>query len=139
MNQASDGKRAESGLTWGFELESVVLGILGDVDEVEETKLLDLLMYTKELQPLLVQLVEHGQQVPEIRKTNGMTSEYPLTAKEEIARLLNDITNGSWHNTSDGEHGAHRRLCRWHVHHGASGARYRMTSEYPLTAKEETH
>ena len=106
-----DKDRSESGLTWGFELESIVLEIIGDADEISEERIVDLLMQRKELQPLFAQFVEFTQKIPEIRKRQGNHGNKNRgTLREEIRIFVEDISDGSWHCTV-GE-GAHRKLTR---------------------------
>lgn len=106
-----DEDKAESGLQWGFELESIVLETIGDADEILEEKLLDLLLERNELQQLFAQFVEFAQKIPEFRKKYGNKDNNTRgTLREEIRIFLHDISDGAWHRTV-GE-GAHQKLVR---------------------------
>ncbi|MCE9651921.1 MAG: hypothetical protein K8Q89_02520 [Nitrosarchaeum sp.] len=113
--------KAESGLAWGFEIESLVLEILEmeEVDEIYENDLVEILFQRKELQPLLAQFVERVQQYPELAKEYGWkNTDFPKTAKEELRVLLKDVTDGNWHAVPTNGFGAHRKLSRWLIRDG---------------------
>ncbi len=113
--------KAESGLTWGFEIESLVLEILETegLNEIDEDDLVEVLFQRKELQPLLAQFVERVQQYPELAKKYGWKDiTFPKTTRGELKTLLTDVTDGAWHAVPQEGFGAHRRLSRWVVRHG---------------------
>ena len=90
--------RASSGLEWGIEVESIVLEIIGDADEIEEEKLLDLLESRQELQTMRAEFAEFVQQIPEIRKRNNSKNTTPRnTIRGEMRILLDDLTSGAYH------------------------------------------
>lgn len=101
--------KAESGLEWGFEIESLVLAILGDAEEIEEKIVLDLLMEQRELKPLLKKF--ENSSIPS--KNGGFR-----TVREELRYLLQDVTNGNWHTAFGIMQGEHRKLSRWKVRDG---------------------
>jgi hypothetical protein len=114
---------AESGLSWGLEVESLVLGILGDAEEIEEKVLLDLLMEQNELRPLLKKWENRKRK---IRNKDGSYR----TIRDELWYLLRDVTDGNWHGVPTYESsfddpdnieftdGEDRKLCRWIVEDG---------------------
>ena len=66
MNDNSE--KAVSGLNWEYEMESIILEIIGDADQILEEKLLDLLILRPELQTLLAMNAEFIQKIPELQK-----------------------------------------------------------------------
>lgn len=114
-----DEDRSESGLTWGFEIESLILEILDNenVDEIHEDDLVEILFQRKELQPLLAQFVERVQKYPEMAKQYGWKDiKFPKTTRGELKTLVTDVTDGAWHCVPKKGFGAHRKLSRW-IHH----------------------
>ena len=92
-----DGK-ADSGLDWGFELESIILEIIGDADEILEENLLDLLIERPELSTLLASFIEFIQKIPELRKKYGRIDfSRRMTIRDELRILLDDLTSGEYH------------------------------------------
>ena len=114
MNKISRDEGIKSGLSSGIELESIVLGILGDAEEILEEELLDLLMQVNELKPLRTKFAKYAQKLSETQKEHryrNQHSEDPV--RGEIAILLKDITDGNWHGTVG--FSAHRKLSIWIV------------------------
>ncbi len=60
---------SESGINWGFEVESIILEIIGDGYEISLDVLLDLLLQRMELQTLFANFAEFLQSTPEISLT----------------------------------------------------------------------
>lgn len=88
-------------------------------DEIHEDDLVEKLFQRNELQRLLARFIEQVQQYPELAKRFGWEDDnYPKTAREELRRLLRDVTDGPWHEVPEKGFGAHRKLCRWTVHNG---------------------
>lgn len=113
MNHLNDNEeKAASGLDWGFELESIVLEIIGDAQQISEETLVDLLMDRAELQTLVASFAEFIQKIPELQKKHGK-GKYDLsglTVRDEMKILLGDLTSGLFHNFY--QNGAHRKLQR---------------------------
>jgi len=125
--------KAESGLSWGFELESIVLEIIGDADEILEENLLDLLIQRSELQTLLAQFAEFVQKIPELRKKYGSKNKIRReSVRGEIAILLDDITSGEYHGIY--QNGAHRKLGKRVEQNGDNQRVFitRLTDEYDM-------
>lgn len=113
MNHLNDNdEKAASGLDWGFELESIVLEIIGDADQISEETLVDLLMSRPELQTLMASFAEFIQKIPELEKKHGKGKHdlSGLTVRDEMKILLDDITSGLFH--SFYQNGAHQKLKR---------------------------
>ncbi len=92
-----DGK-ADSGQDWGFELESIILEMIGDADEIQEENLLDLLLQRPDLSTLLASFIEFIQRIPELRKIHGGEIDFSrMTIRDELKVLLNDLTSGVYH------------------------------------------
>lgn len=105
-----DGK-AESGRDWGFELESIVLEIIGDADQIALESLLDLLVQRPELSTLLASFIEFIQKIPELRKKHGGELDFSrMTIRNELRILLEDLTSGEYHSII--QHGALQKLER---------------------------
>ena len=98
MNTHPKHSKSESGLAWGFEVESLALEIIDDADEILEENLLDLLMQRTELITLLAVFAELVQKIPEIKKRSKSQSRLPRnTVRDELKFLLNDLTDGAYH------------------------------------------
>ena len=109
MNTHPKHNKSESGLAWGFEVESLALEIIADADEILEENLLDLLMQRTELITLLAKFAEFVQKIPEIKKITKSQSKLPRnTVRDELKILLNDLTDGAYHCVY--QNGAHRKL-----------------------------
>ncbi len=94
MNDNSE--KAESGLNWEYEMESIILEIIGDADQILEEKLLDLLILRPELQTLLAMNAEFIQKIPELQKKHGKAKHdfSRNTIRDELKILLYDIATG---------------------------------------------
>lgn len=130
-----DDGRADSGLDWGFEMESIISEIIGDGYEIEEEKLVDLLMQREELQTLIAQFAEFIIKIPELRKEFGEKGRYDMskvTTRDEIKILLNDLTNGVYHTISHS--GANRKFEKDVIYHNGKFRTFirRITDEYKL-------
>lgn len=91
---------SESGIEWGFEVEGIVLEIIGDGNEIRLEVLLDLLLQRMELQTLFANFVEFLQTTPEFSLTKGRSNPYPgYTIKDELQELIYDLSTGAYHMT----------------------------------------
>jgi len=89
---------SESGINWGFEIESIILEIIGDGYEISLDVLLDLLLQRMELQTLFANFAEFLQSTPEISLTDGTPNPYQNhTIKDELQELIYDLTTGAFH------------------------------------------
>jgi len=133
-------------LDWGFELESIILEILGEADEIPEEHLLNLLIPRPELQTLLASSVEFIQKIPELNKKHGGNIDFSrLTIKGELKVLIIDLTSGAYHKMYHSVYhdiyknldpkDPHRKLERKIVSYGNKPTRVfikRITDEYNL-------
>lgn len=89
-------EKAASGLNWEYEMESIILEIIGDADEILEEKLLELLIPRPELQTLLASFAEFIQKIPELQKKHGKSKHdfSRNTIRDELKILLYDIATG---------------------------------------------
>jgi len=112
-------ERAESGLNFMCEVESLMSEIVGDNFEIEEEYLLDLLMRRSEISTLLAESAEYVQKIPEIRKrleSDPISSKFHRTRerqlretpRDELSILINDIIREGC-NVWD-ENGANRKF-----------------------------
>lgn len=102
--------RAESGLSWGFEVESIVLEIIDDSNKILEENLLDLLIQRTELQSLLAEFIEFIQLFPKPHgKYEGDCDFLEIGIRHQLKLLLIDLTNGAFHVYGNG---ASRKLER---------------------------
>ncbi len=94
MNDNSE--KAVTGLNWEYEMESIILEIIGDADQILEEKLLDLLILRPELQTLLAMNAEFIQKIPELQKKHGKAKHdfSRNTIRDELKILLYDIATG---------------------------------------------
>ena len=107
-----DDEKAASGLDWDYELESIILEIIGDDAGILEEILIDLLMKRPELSTLMASFAEFIQKIPELAKKHGKGKHdlSRLTVRDEMKILLGDLTSGLIH--SFVHNGAGRKLER---------------------------
>lgn len=89
---------SESGIDWGFEVESIIIEIIGDANEIRQDVLLDLLLQREELQSLYADFAEFLQRGPELALKHGGPN--PLqnrTIKDELESLIYDLSTGIFH------------------------------------------
>jgi hypothetical protein len=90
--------RSESGIDWGFEVESIIIEIIGDASTIRQDLLIDLLLQREELQSLYADFAEFLQRGPELALKYGKPN--PLqnrTIKDELESLIYDLSTGIFH------------------------------------------